>query len=130
MAGGYKWKYCGSVLSNELVTTDRNNFENVLIALADPTRRQLLDLIALKGQATATTLSTTVSVSRQAVVKHLTVLKDARLVSSIRVGREVRYNVCPHQLSLTAEWMANLAADWDRRLERIKHIAETKDNSD
>lgn len=130
MAGGYKWKYCGSVLSNELVTTDRNNFENVLIALADPTRRQLLDLIAFQGQATATTLATSVSVSRQAVVKHLTLLKDARLVSSSRVGREVRYKVCPHQLSLTAEWMANLAADWDRRLEWIKHIAETKDNSD
>ena len=129
MAGGYKWKYCGSVLNNEL-TTDRNNFENVLIALADPTRRQLLDLIALQGQATATTLATTVSVSRQAVVKHLTVLKDARLVSSTRVGREVRYKVCPQQLSLTAEWMANLAADWDRRLEWIKHIAETKENSD
>jgi DNA-binding transcriptional ArsR family regulator len=107
-----------------LATADSRIFEDVLIALADPTRRELLDLIALSGQATATTLATKVTVSRQAVVKHLTILKDARLVSSNRVGREVRYMLCPQQLSSTAEWMANLAADWDRKLEWIKRIAE------
>jgi DNA-binding transcriptional ArsR family regulator len=124
MAGRCKWKFCGSVLSNKLATTDSSIFENVLIAFADPTRRELLDLIALSGQATATTLATKVTVSRQAVVKHLTILKDARLVSSNRVGREVRYKLSPQQLSSTAEWMANLAADWDRKLEWIKRIAE------
>lgn len=126
MAGKCKWKYCGSVLSNKLATTDSSHFENILIALADPTRRELLDLIALRGQATATTLATMVTVSRQAVVKHLTILKDARLVSSNRVGREVRYKVCPQELSRAAEWIANLAADWDRKLEWIKRIAEEK----
>jgi DNA-binding transcriptional ArsR family regulator len=124
MAGRCNWKFCGSVQSNKLATTDSSIFEDVLIALADPTRRELLDLIALSEQATATTLATKVTVSRQAVVKHLTILKDARLVSSNRVGREVRYMLCPQQLSSTAEWMANLAADWDRKLEWIKRIAE------
>ena len=123
-AGKCKWTYYGSVLINKLETTESKNFENVLIALADPTRRELLDLLALRGQATATTLATSVTVSRQAVVKHLTILKDSKLVISDRVGREVRYKVCPQQLSSTAEWMANLAADWDRKLEWIKSIAE------
>ncbi|WP_411790770.1 ArsR/SmtB family transcription factor [Halobacillus rhizosphaerae] len=109
---------------NKLETTESNNFENVLIALADPTRRELLDLLALRGQATATTLATSVPVSRQAVVKHLTILKDSKLVINDRVGREVRYKVCPQQLSATAEWMVNLAADWDRKLEWIKSTAE------
>lgn len=113
-----------------MLFTDMNNFENVLIALADPTRRQLLNLIAARGQATATTLAAIVPVSRQAVVKHLTVLNGAGLVVSSRVGREVRYTVCPHQLSATAEWMANLAADWDRRLEWVKRVAETNNKSD
>jgi hypothetical protein len=36
--------------------------------------------------------------------------------------------VCPQQLTSTAEWMANLAADWDRKLEWIKRMAETQDN--
>lgn len=127
--GSTNWKYYESVLSSEMLSIDSNNFENVLIALADPTRRQLLDHIASRGQATATTLSTKVTVSRQAVVKHLTVLDNAGLVDSNRVGREVRYNVCPHQLSSTAEWLGSIASDWDRKLEWIKRIAEEKDNS-
>lgn len=124
MVGRCKWKYCESLRSSRLATIDGSNFENVLIALADPTRRELLDQITIQGEATATILATSVTVSRQAVVKHLAILKDAGLVSSHRVGREVRFKVCPQQLSSTAEWMANLAADWDRKLEWIKHIAE------
>ncbi|MCP3027726.1 helix-turn-helix transcriptional regulator [Halobacillus sp. A5] len=107
-----------------MAASESSHFESVLIALADPTRRELLDLIALRGQATATTLAAAVTVSRQAVVKHLTILKEAGLVSSNRVGREVRYKVCTRQLSSTAEWMANLAADWDRKLDWIKRTAE------
>ncbi|MFD8979687.1 ArsR/SmtB family transcription factor [Streptomyces sp. NPDC059564] len=97
----------------------------VLAALADPTRRLLLDLLAARGEATATTLAEGVPVSRQAVVKHLAVLEAAGLVTGGRVGREVRYEVRPAALGATARWMAALATDWDRRLARIKRIAET-----
>ncbi len=96
----------------------------VLVALADPTRRQLLDLLAAQGEATATTLAERLPVSRQAVVKHLAVLDGAGLVSGSRVGREVRYAVRPAALNATARWMAALAADWDRRLANIKRVAE------
>ncbi|MFJ2832102.1 ArsR/SmtB family transcription factor [Streptomyces sp. NPDC087263] len=98
--------------------------DSVLGALADPTRRQLLDLLAAQGEATATTLAERLPVSRQAVVKHLVVLDAAGLVSGGRVGREVRYAVRPEALNATARWMAGLAADWDRRLANIKRVAE------
>jgi DNA-binding transcriptional ArsR family regulator len=98
--------------------------DSVLAALADPTRRQLLDLLAAQGEVTATTLAERLPVSRQAVVKHLAVLADAGLVSGSRVGREVRYEVRPAALDATARWMAALADDWDRRLAKIKRIAE------
>ncbi|MEW2489506.1 metalloregulator ArsR/SmtB family transcription factor [Streptomyces sp. NPDC048411] len=98
--------------------------DSVLVALADPTRRQLLDLLAAQGEVTATKLAERVPVSRQAVVKHLAVLDAAGLVSGRRVGREVRYAVQPAALDATARWMAALAADWDRRLADIKRIAE------
>ncbi|THA77642.1 ArsR family transcriptional regulator [Streptomyces sp. A0642] len=98
---------------------------SVLGALADPTRRQLLDLLAAQGRATATTLAERLPVSRQAVVKHLAVLDAAGLVSGIRAGREVRYAVQPAALDATARWMASLAADWDRRLAHIKRVAES-----
>ncbi|WP_188197673.1 ArsR/SmtB family transcription factor [Nonomuraea sp. SYSU D8015] len=98
--------------------------DSVLVALADPTRRRLLDLLAAQGEATATTLAERLPVSRQAVVKHLAVLDAAGLVSGSRVGREVRFAVRPAALDATARWMAALAADWDRRLAKIKRIAE------
>ncbi|MFD8084479.1 ArsR/SmtB family transcription factor [Kitasatospora sp. NPDC059722] len=98
--------------------------DTVLAALADPTRRRLLELLAAQGEATATTLARHLPVSRQAVVKHLAVLDAAGLVTGGRVGREVRYTVRPAALDATARWMASLAADWDRRLAHIKHLAE------
>ncbi|MEU1040563.1 metalloregulator ArsR/SmtB family transcription factor [Streptomyces sp. NPDC005907] len=98
--------------------------DQVLAALADPTRRQLLDLLAARGEATATTLAERLPVSRQAVVKHLAVLDAAGLVSGGRVGREVRYAVRPAALDATARWMAALADDWDRRLANIRRVAE------
>lgn len=97
---------------------------SVLAALADPTRRELLDLLAAQGGATATTLAGQLPVSRQAVVKHLAVLDAAGLVSGGRVGREVRYVVRPEALDSTARWMAGLATEWDRRLAHIKRVAE------
>jgi len=98
--------------------------DSVLTALAEPMRRQLLDLLAAQGEATATTLAERLPVSRQAVVKHLAVLDAAGLVAGNRVGREVRYAVRPAALDGTARWMAALAADWDRRLATIKRVAE------
>ena len=98
--------------------------DSVIGALADPTRRRLLDLLAAQGEATATTLAERLPVSRQAVVKHLAVLDAAGLVSGARVGREVRYAVRPAALDTTARWMASLATEWDRRLAHIKRVAE------
>jgi DNA-binding transcriptional ArsR family regulator len=108
------------------VTDERRGVvDSVIAALADPTRRQLLDLLAAEGEATATTLAERFPVSRQAVVKHLAVLAAAGLVSGRRAGREVRYAVRPEALDTTARWMTALASDWDRRLANIKRVAET-----
>lgn len=104
--------------------------DGVLAALADPTRRRLLDLLAAQREATATTLAAQLPVSRQAVVKHLAVLDAAGLVSGRRAGREMRYTVRPAALDATSRWMAALASDWDRRLAGIKRIAEAAEEED
>jgi DNA-binding transcriptional ArsR family regulator len=89
---------------------------SVLAALADPTRRQLLDLLAAHGEVTATTLARPLPVTRQAVVKHLAVLNAAGLVAGRRVGRDVRYSVRPSALDEAVRWLVSLAADWNQRL--------------
>jgi DNA-binding transcriptional ArsR family regulator len=96
----------------------------VFAALADPTRREVLGLLGVEGERTATALAERLPISRQAIVKHLAVLDEAGLVAGHRVGREVRYAVRPEALVATARWMAALANDWDRRLAAIKRTAE------
>jgi len=100
--------------------------DDVFAALADPTRRRILDALATQGEATATTLARELPVSRQAVVKHLIVLDRAGLVEGRRQGREMRYAVRPERLGDTARWMARLAAEWDVRLATIKRLAEAE----
>ena len=93
-------------------------------AVADPTRRRLLDVLLSKGEATATTLAGELPVTRQAVAKHLAVLDRAGLVEGRRRGRELRYAVQPERLDAASHWMAQVAAEWDERLMAIKRIAE------
>lgn len=106
------------------MTTDHSQVEGVLSALADPTRRKLLDILVSRGTATATVLAAELPVTRQAVVKHLAVLSDAGLVYGQRRGREMKYTVRPQPLGTTARWMERLAEDWDVRLAAIKRLAE------
>ena len=93
-------------------------------AVADPTRRRVLDALLEQGEATTTTLADGLPVTRQPEAKHLVVLNRVGLVSGVRRGREVRYAVQPERLDEAAEAMAQVAAKWDRRLVRIKRLAE------
>jgi DNA-binding transcriptional ArsR family regulator len=90
-------------------------------------RLRLRERLAARGAATATTLAAEVPVSRQAVVKHLAVFDEAGLASGARLGREVRYTVRPQKLGATARWMADLAAQWDRRLQATKRAAKSSE---
>jgi ArsR family transcriptional regulator, cadmium/lead-responsive transcriptional repressor len=94
-------------------------------AVADPTRRRLLDVLLAQQEATATTLARELPVTRQAVAKHLAVLDRAGLVERGRLGREVRYVVRAQRLDAAARALAGVAAQWDQRLLAIKRIAES-----
>jgi len=95
-------------------------------AVADPTRRRVLDVILDRGEATATVVAGELPVTRQAVAKHLTILGRAGLVAARRQGREVRYAVRPQRLDAAARSMASVAAEWEARLAAIKRIAEAE----
>jgi DNA-binding transcriptional ArsR family regulator len=93
-------------------------------AVADPTRRRVLDALLEHGEANTTTLAQGLPVTRQAVAKHLVVLDRVGLVAGRRSGREVRYAIRPERMDDAAAAMARVAALWDRRLARIKRLAE------
>jgi DNA-binding transcriptional ArsR family regulator len=98
--------------------------DDVLSALADPTRRTLFERLVAGGPDTATNLSGGMAVTRQAVVKHLQVLAGAGLLSSERAGREVRYRAEPAAMDGAVAWMVRAGADWDRRLARLRRRLE------
>src|SRR5580704_3282715 len=93
-------------------------------AIADPSRRRVLDLLVEGGETTASVLAQKVPFSRQAVIKHLVVLEHAGLVSRQREGREVRFRVDPARLDDAAHAMSHQAQRWDQRLQAIKRLAE------
>jgi DNA-binding transcriptional ArsR family regulator len=100
--------------------------EVLLEAVADTSRRMLLDLLLAHPDATPTALAAELPFTRQAVTKHLGVLDRAGLVEGTRHGREVRYAVRPEHLDVAVRAMARVAARWDRRLETIKRMAESE----
>jgi DNA-binding transcriptional ArsR family regulator len=95
----------------------------VFVALADPTRRQLLERLAT-GPTTATGLSDRFPITRQAVVKHLGMLADAGMVAKQRHGREVHYRLEGAPLGEAAAWLTTLSARWEQRLLRLKRYVE------
>jgi DNA-binding transcriptional ArsR family regulator len=98
--------------------------EELWSAIADPSRRQVLDLLVSHGEVSASWLAGRVPFTRQAVSKHLVVLERAGLISRRKQGREVLYQVEAERLDQAARAMAELAAQWDRRLGAIKRLAE------
>jgi ArsR family transcriptional regulator, cadmium/lead-responsive transcriptional repressor len=103
---------------------DSSDDDDLWEAMADPTRRKLLDLLVARGQATATTLTADMPVTRQAISKHLSVLQRVGLIERHRQGREVRYQVCEQRLAEATGALSEVANRWDRRLRAIKQLAE------
>jgi DNA-binding transcriptional ArsR family regulator len=98
----------------------RRDLDDVLGALADPTRRSLFERLVTTGPDTATHLAGDLPVTRQAVVRHLQVLASAGLLTAEREGREVRYRADPAALDDAVDWMVRRGAAWDRRLARLR----------
>src|SRR5262249_49267700 len=94
----------------------------VFAALADPTRRRVLRLVAERGPTSATLLGRELPVTRQAIVKHLAVLHRAGLITGQRTGQEVRYALVPGSLDDVSDWIAEIGSRWDERLGRLRQL--------
>ena len=101
---------------------------DVFVALADPSRRVLLQRLALDGPQSASTLATDMPISRQAVIKHLANLTDAALVKSQRAGREVLFVAQPKRLRVTAEMLEQIGDVSSSKLHTLKAAIETMDD--
>ncbi len=96
----------------------------VFSALADPTRRQIVDWLVEEGSGTATGFADRLTISRQAVARHLQELGSAGLVISEKSGREMRFTLQTEALVDAAAWLDQRAEAWDRTLIRLRSHLE------
>ncbi|MFI8488342.1 ArsR/SmtB family transcription factor [Streptomyces rubrogriseus] len=95
----------------------------VCAALGDPTRWEILARLG-EAPVSASELARTLPVSRQAIVKHLEVLREVGLVESERRGREVVHVAVGARLGALARELDRIGRSWETRLLRIKTLAE------
>lgn len=88
----------------------------VFTALADPTRRRLIEILSAAGDRTATELARELPITRQGVTKHLRILADADLVSVRQEGRDRLYTLRPEHLGDAVSWVDRVRTQWARRL--------------
>ncbi|MDF2788537.1 MAG: ArsR family transcriptional regulator [Neobacillus sp.] len=96
---------------------------DVFQAIADPTRREVLRLLAEKERPISE-ITAHFPMSRTAIAKHLQVLSEAELVSGRKVGREKIYRLHPEPLTELKQWLSFYENFWENKLSILKHIVE------
>ena len=102
-------------------------FDSVLRALADPTRRGLFERVTAVDEITVGDLTQGSGVSQGAVSQHLKALKQAGLVSERPEGRKVFYRANPQGLEPMLEWMTRYAVFWSQRLDVLDRLLREDD---
>ena len=97
---------------------------DVFQAIADPTRRKVLQLLA-EGDLPISEITSHFSMSRTAIAKHLHILSEAELVSGRKVGREKRFRLQPEPLAELKQWLSFYDRFWDNKLSILKHVIES-----
>ena len=106
--------------------THQGTIDKTLLALADPTRRAILERLSM-GEARVTELAQPFRLSLNAVSKHILVLERAKLVKRRRKGRDhfLSYRSAP--LDSAAQWMEETRMFWGGRLDALEQLLRTED---
>lgn len=100
---------------------------DVYQAIADPTRRRMLKLLADREMPIAA-ITDHFPISRTAVNKHLHILSDAGLVRSRKAGRETRYKLQPEPLAEIKDWLGFFESYWEGKLSALKDFVESDES--
>ncbi|HEX6481378.1 MAG TPA: metalloregulator ArsR/SmtB family transcription factor [Ktedonobacteraceae bacterium] len=98
----------------------------MFVALADPTRRNILELLANSGELPATAIYEKFSVSPQAVSQHLKVLREAKLVDMEKRAQKHLYRLNPQTLSQFEEWVQQTKQRWSERFDALDTVLESE----
>jgi DNA-binding transcriptional ArsR family regulator len=104
---------------------DKTDDRDVFQALADPTRRAILTLLR-QGSQPVGSIARGFPISRPAISRHLRVLREAELVSEIKIGRNRLYELNAGPLRSVDDWLAHYRHMWQHQLRNLKRYVEQK----
>ncbi|KAB7673075.1 ArsR/SmtB family transcription factor [Bacillus sp. B1-b2] len=109
--------------------TEQAKKHDVFQAVADPTRRQVLKLLSEKDLSIVE-IADQFTISRNAIVKHLQILSDAKLIEGKKVGRSKLYHIRPEPLQELHEWISYYEHFWSNKLALLKYKVENNNEQE
>ena len=100
---------------------------DVFLAIADPTRRAILSLIALEAM-TPSALAEHFDSTRQAVSKHIKILTECQLIRQEQSGREIYYHFNPKKMKEVDKWLQPFRATWEDRFSQLDNVLKNQKN--
>ena len=97
---------------------------DIFTALADSTRRNIVELLAENGELSATDISGKFHISAPAISQHLKVLREARLVNMEKRAQQRIYQINPEAISELDKWIKKMTKLWDERFSKLDKILE------
>ena len=105
-----------------------HELDRVFQALADPTRRGLVDRLT-RGPATVSELAAPLPITLAAVVQHLQVLQACGLVRTEKIGRVRSCRIDPAGLRAAEQWLHERRTAWERRLDRLAEVLDEEEKT-
>jgi DNA-binding transcriptional ArsR family regulator len=105
-----------------VILNGKNQERDVYVAIADPTRRKLLRLLADAQELPLHELTAQFQMGRTAVSKHLAILKEAGLVADRKIGRETRYRLNAAPLQEIKDWVSFYEKFWKEKVILLKNL--------
>lgn len=99
---------------------------DIFTALADPTRRHIIEILANKGRLTASDISDKFHVSPPAISQHLKVLREAKLVDMEKRGQQRIYSINPLSIEEISRWIEKLKKRWEEKFSRLDNLLDKK----
>ena len=100
--------------------------QRLFYALAEPTRRDIIELLASNGQLSATDISNNFAVSAPAISQHLKVLREANFVRVEKRAQQRIYRINPEAMSEVEEWVQEMTKQWNARFNVLDRILEAE----
>jgi DNA-binding transcriptional ArsR family regulator len=97
-------------------------------ALAEPTRRSIIEIISSRGEMSATDICDRFNISHPAISQHLKILREAQLVQVQKRAQQRIYRLNPTKMMEVERWAKQVAQDWNQRFDALDLLLEAQKN--